>query len=193
MRQYKGYSAKKASGAREILPAGGYVAQIKAAKVVQYSWGERLEVAFDIIEGEFTGFFDRDYKNNTRDNKKWRGVIRISIPTDDDDPEKDAWKRNVFENFTYCLECSNSGYTWDWDENKLKGKKIGVLFNNFEWEIDGKSGWSTECRRTATVEDIRDGNFKIPADRPLKNKKQTTNSINADDFSPADDGDDVPF
>lgn len=193
MRQYRGYSAKKASGAREILPAGGYVAQIKAAKVAQYSWGERLEVAFDIVEGEFAGFFDRDYKNNSREDKKWRGVIRISIPTDDDDPEKDSWKRNIFENFTYCLEDSNAAYTWDWDENKLKGKKIGVLFNNFEWEINGKSGWSTECRRTVTVDDIREGNFKIPADRPLKNKKHTTNSINADDFSPADDGDDVPF
>lgn len=191
MRPYKGYKAAKSAGPREILPAGGYVAKIKAAKTVQYSWGERLEVAFDIAEGDYAGFFDRDFKTNTRDDRKWRGTIRISVPTDNDDPEKDAWKKRVFENFTYALEDSNPAYTWDWDEIKLKGKLIGVLFNNFEWQIDGKSGWSTECRNAASVDDIREGNYKIPSDRPLKNKTQTVNNIVADDFTETDD--DVPF
>ena len=50
----------------------------------------------------------------------------------------------------------------------------GVLFRNEEWEYNGNTGWSTRCCAFAAVGDIRDGKFKIPKDKPLKNKTQTT-------------------
>lgn len=190
MRPYNGYKAKKSTGAREILPAGGYVAKIMAAKEKQNPWGNTLEVAFDIAEGDYHGFFKRDYDNNTRDDRKWRGVMRLSTPSDQDDPERDSWKKTGFENFTACVEESNPGYEWDWNEAGLKGKMVGVLFNNREWEMNGNTGWTTECRYAASVDDIRDGRFKIPKDRPLKKNEGTASS----GFSEIDDPDEeVPF
>ena len=46
----------------------------------------------------------------------------------------------------------------------------GVLFRNEEWEYNGNTGWSTRCCAFAAVGDIRDGNFKMPKEKPLKNK-----------------------
>ena len=67
----------------------------------------------------------------------------------------------------------------------------GFIFNRREWELDdGRTGWTTECRTTATVEEIRNGDFRIPKDRPLKNKLTQQNN----DFEEADDaGDELPF
>lgn len=190
IRAYANYAAKKSAGARAILPAGGYVAKIMTAKVKQNTWGDTLEVAFDIAEGECQGFFKHDYDSNTRDDRKWRGVMRLQVPSDQDDPKKDSWKKNVFENFTCCVQESNPGYEWDWDESGLKGKMIGVLFNNREWEMNGNTGWTTECRHAASVDDIRNGKFKVPKDRPLK--KSAGTSSNA--FTEIEDSDDeVPF
>jgi hypothetical protein len=89
-----------------------------------------------------------------------------------------------------CIKESNSGYHWDWDEAKLKGKMVGVLFRNFEWEMNDNTGWSTECCTFTTVDDIRQGKFKMPKDKPLKNKPATT--TNTADFTEITD-DDLPF
>ena len=90
----------------------------------------------------------------------------------------------------FCVEDGNPGYHWDWDESTLKGKTVGVLFRNREWEYNGKTGWSTECCALACVGDIRDGNFKMPKDKPLKEK-----AVSSDGFAEVSSGsdDDLPF
>ena len=125
--QYKGFEKKKFSGAREILPAGGYVGKILKAEVMQYSWGNQLKISFDITEGEFKDFFQRDWDNNTNEDRKWRGVLKLTLPTGDGS-EQDGWKVNAINNLTASLEESNPGYNWDWDETKLKGKLMPYLF-----------------------------------------------------------------
>ena len=119
IKPYNGYKAEKTSGPREQLPAGGYVAKIISAKVETYKWGDRLAVAYDVVEGEHAGFFKRDYDANTNEDKKWRGVLRLTVPTDAADRLNDMNRRR-FNNFTACLEESNPGYRWDWDETKLR-------------------------------------------------------------------------
>ena len=91
------------------------------------------------------------------------------------------------------IEESNPSFRWAWDENALKGNMVGVLFRNFEWEMDdGRSGWSTECCTFVSVEDVRTGNFKQPKDKPLRNK--STNNAPASNFTVIDDSlDDLPF
>ena len=172
---------------REQLPVGGYVCQIEQAKVEENDWGSKLSIAFDVCEGEYAGIFARDYKNNTADNKKWRGVFRLNIPKDDGS-ERDAWAKRAFGNFVWAVEESNPGFAWDWDEKKLKGKKCGFIFRNEEWAMNGRSGWSTKAGGTDSIDNIRAGKFRLLADKPLKNKP--SGSFGADSV---DDESDLPF
>lgn len=191
MRAFKGYEAKKQGGAREILPAGGYVAKILNAEEKRYDWGDVLLISFDISEGEHSGFFNKDYQENTNEDKKWRGTYRLNIPKDDGS-EKDGWTKNTFGGAMWAIEESNHGYTWNWDEKSLKGKTVGVLFRNKEWEMNGNTGWTTECCKLESADDIRNGKFRMPKDKPLKNK--STN--NSSDFVPnieVDDDEKLPW
>ena len=162
--------------AREQLPVGGYVAKILNAEEVTYSWGSVLEIYFDILEGAHAGFFKKDFDAQQGEDKKWRGKYRLSVPKDDGS-EKDGWTKRTFNNAIYCIEDGNPGYHWNWDESTLKGKTVGVLFRNEEWEYNGNTGWSTRACALACVGDIKDGKFKMPKDKPLKNKQGSTPAI----------------
>ena len=173
MKKYSDVKAERASGGRETLPAGGYVCQILSARVENSEWGDTLIIAHDVCEGEYAGIFKRDYDNNPREDKKWRGLYRLRLPKDDGS-EQDGWKKRTLGNFIWAVEASNPGYAWGWDEKTLKGKKIGLLYRNKEWAMEGRSGWTTEAGGTVSVDDIREGKFKPLKDRPLKNRQQTS-------------------
>lgn len=189
IKSYNGFKAER-TVARETLPAGGYVAKIMDANIISYDWGDVLKIDFDIAEGDFKGFFANDYRANTNDNKKWRGSYRINIPTETNQYFEN--QKRSFNNLIACLEETNNGYHFDWDETKLKNKGIGVLFRNKEWDYNGSTGWTTECCAVTTAQDIRDGNFKMPKDKPLK--KQAAETTYTTPFSPIDDDEsDLPF
>lgn len=189
MKAFNGYEAKRSGSGRETLPAGGYICKILSAKEESYKWGNVLVLAIDVDEGEYKGIWKRDYDNNTNEDKKWRGTFRINIPKDDGS-EQDAWTKRTFNNAMWAIEQSNPGYTWDWDEKKLKGKKIGVIYRNREWEYNGNTGWTTEAGGSESVDNIRDGKFKLLKDRPLKNKPvaAATNS-----YDSVEDEGELPF
>ncbi len=190
MKAFNGLEIKKSVSANEPLPAGGYVAKILNANVEEYSWGEVLVISFDIAEGEYKDFFSKQYKENTREDKKWKGNFRMTVPQESNQ-YFDSQKR-TFGNAIWAIEESNPGYHWDWNEAALKGKIVGVLFRNYEYDVDGRQGWSTECCTFVSVEDVRTGNFKQPKDKPLRNK--TTNNEPASNFSALDDLDaELPF
>ena len=190
IKSYNGFKPERTT-ARETLPAGGYVAKIMDATVISYDWGDVLKVDFDIAEGEYKGFFATDYRNNTNDDKKWRGTYRINIPNESN--QYFDSQRKSFNNLIACLEETNSGFHWAWDESALKGKGIGVLFRNKEWEYNGSTGWTTECCTVTTAKDIREGNFKMPKDKPLKAKAANTGVNSKTTFAPVDDDADLPF
>lgn len=192
IKQYNGAKAQRRA-ARELLPAGGYVAKILDAKVQSYDFGDMLVLSFDIAEGPYSGFFKRDYTANPNEDKKWRGTVRLSIPKDDG-TERDEWSKNSFNGFIYSIEDSNPGYTWDWNEAMLKGKMIGVLFRNKEWEWKGDRGWTTECCAVDAVSVIREGKYKMPKDKPLKSTTATAASAPVSGFADlADDDGTLPF
>lgn len=180
------FKAQKAQNGAGHIPAGGYVCKIVSTKIAEYTWGNRLEIAFDVTEGEHAGFFKKQFDDNTADNKKWKGVCRISLPEEDEE----EWRFRAINNFLYAIEDSNNGFHFDFDNlATAKGKLCGFVFNNREWEMNGKTGWTTECNTAASVEDIRSGTFYQPKDRPLKNKPVTN-----DGFEEVDDGgDELPF
>ena len=180
--------AERMSGGRETLPAGGYVCQIMSAKVESNDWGETLVIAHDVCEGDFAGIFKRDYDNNTNENKKWRGTFRLRLPKDDG-TEQDGWKKRSLGNFIWAIEDSNPGYSWAWDEKTLKGKKIGLIYRNKEWEMGDRQGWTTEAGAAESISNIREGKYK-----PLKDKCLPQKEVAAPVFvdEGGDDGE-LPF
>ena len=154
---------------RQKLPLGAYVCKIRKAAVQSNEYGDQLCILFDIAEGEHKDYFDADFKANTRADKKWKGVLRQFVPLDDGS-EKDEWTKSSFKGLITSVEKSNPGYVWNWDENSLNGKLIGILFRNEEWDYEGKTGWAVRPFRAISTDSVRSGDFNLPADKPLKNK-----------------------
>lgn len=203
-----GYKQAEATSFSELpkLQPGGYVVKILNVKVEPTDWGSRLAIQFDIAEGEFKGFFDKLYKATPDEweNKKWKGSMRLSIPHNTGDETKFKKSLGYFKSQIQAFENSNANLhidcERDWDENVLKGKLVGALFNEKEWEKDGKTGWFTQCKRFVPAIDIRSGNFTIPKREELKNKPSTASNdsfdpnANLSDFVEINTGDDaLPF
>ena len=177
----------KRSVSNDPLPAGGYVAEILNAKVEKYNWGDVLIISFDIAEGDFKDFFANQYRANTNEDKKWKGNYRLTVPQ-----EGNQWyesQKRQFGNALACIEESNKGFVWSWDEVELKGKQVGVLFRNREWEMNGNTGWTTECCTFVPVDDIRENKFKMPKDKPLANQPVAAAPVAIEEVA----DDDLPF
>lgn len=176
------------------LPRGGYVCKIIGAKPIETKFGQSIKVAYDIAEGEYAGYFQAKYDANTNEDKKWPGVFLLNVPTDDGS-QQDGWTKRKFRTFTDALEDSNPGYHFDWDETKFKGKQVGYVFNYREFETsDGSTAWTPNPQNCMSVQKIRDGKFKIPEDRHLKNRSVAP-STNPNDFVnvPIGTDEEVPF
>ena len=133
MKQFNGYDeAKKAaeSKATEKLPKGAYVCKIIEVRNEKSDYGDKLILAFDIAEGDYKGFFDKKFKNDESEDRKWK---------------------------TSSFEKSNPGYSWDWNENKWKDKFVGIVFGETGTVIDGKEIVYTEARFPVDVERVRNG------------------------------------
>ena len=187
MRRLKGYESARVFSDQERLPAGGYVLKILDVAYQENSRGDVIILSFDIAEGEQKGFFEKNYKNQTGEDKRWKGTYRIWVPKDDGTDE-DEWTQRRFKTIMVNFEESNSGYHWDWDEKTLKGKLIGALFNNKEYDFNGRHGFYTNCHSLVSVEKIRSGKFKIPQDSLLKQDESPKVSVTDDGFMNIPDG-----
>ena len=183
MRPFNNYETTQTISARAQLPVGAYISPILKAeeKVYNSSKGEwhKLEISFDISEGEHKDFYANDYKAQTGEDKKWKGVMRMNIPTDDGS-EADGWAKRSFKTNILAIEDSNSGYHWDWNEAQLKGKTVGIVFRSEEWEYNGKHGWRTAPFKMVPAADVKSGNIKIPDPKPLNGKAASQASTAAD-------------
>ena len=167
MRRLNGYQSAKAYTDNERLPVGGYILKILDVKYQENSWGDVILLSFDIAEGEQAGFFKQNWSCQTGEDKKWKGVYRLRVPKDDGS-EQDTWTMRRFKTVITNFEESNKGYHWNWEEQTLNGLSIGALFNNKEYEVDGRRGFFTNCHSLVNTEKIRSGKFEIPADTLLK-------------------------
>lgn len=175
---------------RQKLPLDAYVCKVKQCKVVDTNYGEQLAMLFDIAEGEYADYFQKDFASNTAQDKKWRGVMRVWIPKDDGS-ENDEMTKRTFKGMTTAFERSNPGYRWDWNENSLAGKTVGILFRNEEYDYQGKQGWTVRPFRAISADTVRDGEYTLPKDKPLKNKP-TAASAASNGYVDVED-DDLPF
>jgi len=160
MKKFNGYDeAKKAAQSTGRLPVGAYICKILGVKYTESPDSDKsdiIEVLFDITEGEYKGFFKKQYENNTSEDKKWKGRAVIYVPLDDGS-ERDGWTKNAFAKWTDSLEKSNKGYSWDWDEAKWKNKNIGIVFGETGTVLDDREITYTEVRFPVAVELVKSG------------------------------------
>lgn len=187
IKKFNDYDATKSYGEIQQLPKGGYELIVMGVQLESNSKGQYLKIACDVCNGEYLGFFRTDYDNQQTEDKKWHCNYLLSIPNDDGS-EQDGWTKRRFKTVMEAFEESNSGYHWNWDEQTLKEKKIGGLFNIREYEKDGKVRQATNLAQLTTIKSIKEGTYKIPDDK-LLNKKSSDNSFvnvsdNGKEFNP---------
>jgi hypothetical protein len=190
MKPVKGYEEAKAMGeGQERLPVDGYIVKILNVEEVNYEWGSVIVLSYDIVEGEYAGYYKKNYGMQSREDKKWKGVHRMNVPKGDG-TEKDEWTMSAFKRDIEAFEDSNSGFHWDWDEKKLKGLVAGAVMQDREYELNGNTGFWTACHHLTSVERIREGKFKIPKPKMLDRSK-----VKQADFVPLaeDELSELPF
>lgn len=184
MKKWNGYETTQVMGGKKKLPVGAYACKVLEAREESYGWGSVLVIHFDIAEGEYKNFYREQYEKQDK-NKKWKGVHRISCPTDDGTP-KDERLKKAFKTFIHHIESSNKGYTWDWNETTLRGKQFGGVFGEKEYEIDGNSGFFTTMRYTCEVDRLD----KVQLPKPLMLKKDATTNTSSTSW---EDTEGLPF
>lgn len=201
MKAFSGYEQAKEAArffGSERLPIGAYVCQVKN---VQYVAGEngnsdRIDILFDIAEGEYKDFFKKQYDANTSEDKKWKGRTSIYVPKEDGS-EKDEWTKNSFAKWTNGFEDSNSGYKWDWKEEKWKGLLVGIVFGETGSVIDGREILYTEARFACAAEKVRNGSAptaKFKAKKGYTGNGNTSAPTDDAGFMTVDPGEsEVPF
>ena len=204
MKAFNGFDAAQEAAKRvvgEKLPKGAYVCEVKN---VQYVAGEngnsdRIDILFDITEGDHKGFFKAQYDNNTAEDKKWKGRKSIYVPKDDGS-EKDEWTKNTFAKWTNAFEDSNNGYKWDWKEDKWKGLNVGIVFGETGTIIEGREIVYTEARFAVAVSKVRDGSapaakFVTKNGYGSGSSSASSSSSGSEDFMsvPAASDEEIPF
>lgn len=204
MKKFGGYEeAKKEASYQgtQKIPTGAYVCKISNVRYEENSeWGDRIIVAFDVAEGEYKGFFKKQYEANTSEDKKWKGTARVRVPSDDGS-EQDGWTKKAFARWTNALEQSNTNYTWNWDETKWKNKLIGIIFHEVGTVIDGREITYMEVAAPCSTQDAKNGTFwegylrfKARDGYTGKMKDEESNPSN-DDFMNIPEGseEEIPF
>ena len=159
------------------LAPGGYICAIKDVKDVAEK--EYLEIQFDIVKGDEKGYFQKQYDNDTRKDKKWpnAGILRRSYSG------KSEKNKSFFKGFLTSIEKSNKNFVWNWDETKLKNKYFGAVIGEEEYLTQkGKKGVRNNVVFVYSTETIENGDFEIPQLKVLNVTKETTQVNNQPDF-----------
>lgn len=176
IKKFGDYEQTKAYTDAETLPKGAYVVKIMGATVEENSNGQYIKIGCDIAEGEFKDFYANQYKQDQREDKKWKCNYLLNVPKDDGTQE-DGWTKRKFKTFTEALEDSNEGYHFDWDEKKFKGKLFGGLFNEQEYEKnDGSVGKTVKIGKVISVQALKEGKYKMPEDKILTTTNKNSSS-----------------
>ena len=180
---YEGYEGKKSSNFIDLPPVGAYIGEIQAAREAEQNGRPVIELFMEITEGEYKNRFHEvyeDQKERFGDNVKYKGIFRL-VPYMKGDED---WRRKVFEENLWAVEQSNPGYKWDWDEKKLKGKKVGINIRKRLYTYNGKDRETTEIGRLESIEEIKAGKVKPLKDRDNREtKSESAESTDGSNFT----------
>lgn len=195
MRSIPGFTPKKSEGgAFAPLPVGGHGVVCRMAYIRQMdnNGREKLVVEFDVAEGPHAGFFEKRHNADAQyANRRWRGTYDVILPTGAGD-EKDEWSRKRLGHFIACIEESNPGYKWNWDEKTLRGMRFCAIFRECEWkDHSGTVRTGTECGGVASIKDMISGTVPEIRKRTLKKDDQYGGSSGY--YAPAPDEEGLPW
>lgn len=185
----------------KALPKGGYICRIIKAEETKSSTGKpMLHIAFDIVEGEYTGYFMTLFqirkKNNSDPLKEikypFEGQKWIML-NDYEDPNKTS---RQFKGFCTAVEDSGTeiwNLNGELDLDRVKGAEVGVVYQNVEQEYNGETSWRAQPWAFRSIESIACGDYFVPDDKPLPTIYNTgfAPTTSADSFNAAED--DIPF
>jgi hypothetical protein len=182
MKPINNYESVQASSGEFARPtAGGYICKIVDVEDVPMNAqgkGDYLRIEYDIADGELKGYYKEQFD-------RWGGNWNASFIR--------SYKEKalgMLKHFTNCIEQSNAGYEWDWNEKGLIGKAVGLVLGEEEYRNSaGEIKIKLVVKDIKTVEDIKNGNFKIPAIKKLATEIKTRPA----EFSAVPDLDDLPF
>lgn len=155
MRAISNWENIKESNGFEKLPVGGYI--IKILNVQDVAEKEYLKVSFDIADGEYKGFFKKQYDEDNRgEDKKWPNAgsfVRSYKST----------AESMFKGFVNAVENSNKNFKFDFDEKKLVGKQVGIIVGMEQYlNQKGQVRERTYVSAVRSVDTIKKGDFKVP-------------------------------
>ena len=167
----------------ETLDPGAYKCKIlKAEELVASNQKTYLKISFDIVEGEKVDFYKKRYQSDTREDKKWGGVLVVFVKDFEDKTNR------YLKTLITCAEASNNNFKFDWDHPEcLKDKKIGIVFREEEFEDTfGATRSATKPFRACVYDKTEE--TKIPNKKSLPTKGEAF-----DNFTTTSDNDDFPF
>lgn len=136
----------------KALPIGAYECVIRNAEIYKNKDTEKesVKVQVDIASGEYKGYFQKRYDSNTASDKTWDNNATRYLAFQGDNIA-------FFKGFITCVENSNPGYKWDWDETKLKGKKVCGVFQYEEYQKqDGTKTVKTRISKFRSLDKMKD-------------------------------------
>lgn len=156
-------SVQANTGDYESLKLGGHEVIIKNAYEYKGMTGNtslRVEVDIDGND-EQKGFYQKQFDNNTNSDKKWPSASTKYISLKEDDTCV-----AMFKGFTTCVENSNPGYTWNFDEKTLIGKKLCGVYGLEEYQDnEGKTKTATKLVQFRSLDKLN--TIKIPKVKKL--------------------------
>lgn len=151
-------SVQANTGDYESLKLGAHEVIIKNAYEYTGMTGNtslRIEVDID-GKDEQKGFYQKQFDNNMNSDKKWPNASCKYISLKDDDTCV-----AMFKGFTTIIENSNPGYTWNFDEKTLIGKKLCGVYGLEEYEdSEGKIKTATKLVQFRSLDKLNE--IKIP-------------------------------
>lgn len=149
-------------GEYETLELGGHACIIRNADIYrsEQSGNESLRVQVDIdTSDKQAGFFKKQFDNDTRSDKKWSNGATKYFSLKEEN-------LGMLKGLITAVENSNSGFKFDMDESKLKGKKIAGVFGWEEYEKqDGTTGVATKLVQIRSLDKLNE--IKIPRVKKL--------------------------
>lgn len=148
------------------VPPGGYICKIVQA--IESSFERTglpcIKVAIEIAEGEYAGRAREQwqYAKEFRPDAVWPMMLTQATLN------KEGGTNPYFKGLISSIEASNANYKWDWDERKLAGKMIGIVFREEDYyNKDGELKTNTRPFYACDVLKIRTG-VPIPPKKPVR-------------------------
>lgn len=154
MEKIENWDQVEAKGMEDFksLPIGAYECIIRKAEPYKNPTSEKesFRVQVDIASGDYKDYFQKRYDNDTRSDKTWDNNATRYLAYQGENA-------SFFKGFITCVENSNPGYKWDWDETKLKGKKICGVFQYEEYENqEGKRNAKVRLNKFRSLDKIKE-------------------------------------